>query len=62
MSGPIRTVNLNELLQEVQGQFHAAELRLAELRGQRDLLLRMMQPPVRTDGIEEERHDTNPTP
>lgn len=53
-----RTIILSDYLQNVLDQLHAAELRCAELRGQRDLLLRMMQPPVRTDG--EERPVTSP--
>jgi hypothetical protein len=53
-----RTIILNDYLQDVLDQLHTAELRLAELRGQRDLLLRMMQPPVRTDG-EENSHATD---
>lgn len=53
---PQRTIDLGTYLQDVSKQLHDAELRCAELRGQRDLLLRMMQP-VRTDG-EEETHAT----
>lgn len=53
------TIHLNDYLQavlaelqEAEQDLHAAELRAASLRGQRALLLRMMQLPVRTDGEE----------
>lgn len=56
-----RTIDINSLMQDVLAQLHAAELRVAELRGQRELLLRMMQPPTRTDG-EEPQPEAEPTP
>ncbi len=54
-----RAINLTGYLQNVLRQLQEAELRCAELRGQCDLLIRMMQPPVRTDGEEQkdEAHD-----
>jgi len=54
-----RAINLTDYLQDVLRQLQEAELRCAGLRGQRDLLIRMMQPPMRTDGEEQkdEAHD-----
>lgn len=60
MSERIINVNLSNYLQDVLDQLHTAELRLAELRGQRDLLIRMMQPPTRTDGEEQEHPHDHP--
>jgi hypothetical protein len=61
-----RIINIDDCLQEVltelqeaEQALRAAELRAASLRGQRALLLRMMQPKPEppTPGIEEPRHD-----